>query len=174
MNGVAGLKPTWGGVSRCGIFPLAQSMDNVGPIACSAADAAVILGAIAGFDPDDPTASLEPVPDYLAHIDDGVRGLRVGVDRALISAGADLDMVATTEEATTVLAGLGAVVRDVVFPSPDAVVGDAITLCGAQAAVDHEATYPSRAAEYGPVLAALLEAGRLLNGAELIKIEAAE
>ena len=170
MNGVTGLKPTWGRVSRCGIFPLAQSMDNVGPIARSAADAAAILGAIAGSDPDDPTASLDPVPDYLAGIDDGVRGLRIGIDRALIGAGADADMVATTEEATTVLARLGAVVRSVAFPSPDAVVRDAIPLCGAEAAVDHEATYPSRSAEYGPVLAALLEAGRILNGAAIIKI----
>ena len=170
MNGVTGLKPTWGRVSRCGIFPLAQSMDNVGPIARSAADAAAILGAIAGSDPDDPTASLDPVPDYLAGIDDGVRGLRIGIDRALIGAGADADMVTTTEEATTVLARLGAVVRSVAFPSPDAVVRDAIPLCGAEAAVDHEATYPSRSAEYGPVLAALLEAGRILNGAAVIKI----
>ena len=170
MNGVTGLKPTWGRVSRCGIFPLAQSMDNVGPIARSAADAAVILGAIAGSDPDDPTASLDPVPDYLAGIDDGVRGLRIGIDRALIGAGADADMVAATEEATTVLSRLGAVVRNVAFPSPDAVVRDAIPLCGAEAAVNHEATYPSRSTEYGPVLAALLEAGRVLNGAAVIKI----
>jgi amidase len=170
MNGVTGLKPTWGRVSRCGIFPLAQSMDHVGPIARSAADAAVILGAIAGSDPDDPTASLDPVPDYLAGIDGGVRGLRIGIDRALIAAGADADMVAATEEATDVFASLGAVVRNVAFPSPDEVVRDAITLCGAEAAINHEATYPSRSAEYGPVLAALLEAGRVQSGAAVIKI----
>src|SRR5262249_32702327 len=170
MNGVTGLKPTWGLVSRCGIFPLAQSMDHVGPIARSAADAAVMLGAIAGSDPDDPTASLDPVPDYLAGIDDGVRGLRIGIDQALISAGVDADMVAATEEVLTVLARLGAVVRSVTFPSPDAVVHDAISLCGAEAAVEHEATYPSRSAEYGRLLSAALEAGRGLNGATVIKI----
>ena len=170
MNGVTGLKPTWGRVSRCGIFPLAQSMDHVGPIARSAADAAVILRAIAGSDPDDPTASLDPVPDYLAGIDGGVRELRIGIDRALIAAGADADMVAVTEEATTVFARLGAIMHNVAFPSPDAVVRDAITLCGAEAAVNHEGTYPSRSAEYGPVLAALLEAGRVQSGAAVIKI----
>jgi amidase len=63
-------------------------MHNVGPIARSAADAAAILGAIAGSDPDDPTDSLDPVPDYLAGIDDGVRGLRIAIDRVLIGAGA--------------------------------------------------------------------------------------
>src|SRR5262249_6179095 len=170
MNGVTGLKPTWGLVSRCGIFPLAQSMDHVGPIARSAADAAVMLGAIAGSDPDDPTTSLDPVPDYLAGIDDSVQRLRIGIDRALIAAGADADMVAATEEAATVFVSLGAVVRNVAFPSPDEVVRDAITLCCAEAAVNHETTYPSRSAEYGPVLAARLEAGRVVNGAAVIKI----
>jgi amidase len=170
MNGLTGLKPTWGRVSRCGIFPLAPSLDNVGPIARSALDTAAILGAIAGSDPDDPTASLDPVPDYLAGIDDGVRGLRIGIDRTLIGAGADADMAAATEQAATVLARLGAVVSNVAFPSPDAVVRDAISLCGAEAAVVHETTYPSRSAEYGPVLAALLEAGRALDGAAVIKI----
>ena len=170
MNGVTGLKPTWGRVSRCGIFPLAPSLDHVGPIARSAADAAAILGVIAGSDPDDPTASLDPVPDYLAEIDDGVRGLRIGIDRTLIGTGVDTDMVAATEEATTVLARLGAVVRSVAFPSPDAMVRDAISLCGAEAAVAHEATYPSRSAEYGPLLAAALETGRALDGAAVIKI----
>ena len=170
VNGLTGLKPTWGRVSRYGVVPLARSLDNVGPMARSAADAAAMLGAIAGSDPDDPTASLDAVPDYLADIDDGVRGLRVGIDRALIGAGADADMVAATEEATTVLARLGADVRDVAFPSPDAAVRDAIQLCGAEAAVDHEGTYPSRSAEYGPVLAGLLDAGRALDGADVINI----
>src|SRR5262249_35742401 len=155
---------------RSGIVPLARSMDNVGPMARSAADAAAMLGAIAGSDPADPTASLDPVPDYLADIDDSVRGLRVGIDRALIGASVDADMVAATEQAAAVLANLGAVMRDVTFPSPDAAVRDAIQLCGAEAAVDHEATYPSRSAEYGPVLAAALDAGRALDGTAVIKI----
>ena len=170
MNGLTGLKPTWGRVSRCGIVALAQSLDHVGPMARSAADAAAILSAIAGPDPDDPTAALDLVPDYLAGIDEGVQGLRVGIDRALIGATVDADMVAATEEATAVLARLGAVVRDVAFPSPDAAARDAIALCGAEAAVEHEATYPSRSTEYGPVLAALLEAGRALDGAAIVKI----
>ena len=85
MNGVTGLKPTWGRVSRSGVFALAQSLDHIGPIARSAADVAAMLGVIAGPDPDDPTAFHEPVPDYLAGIGQGVRGLRIGIDRALIA-----------------------------------------------------------------------------------------
>jgi amidase len=92
-----------------------------------------------------------------------VRGLRIGIDRALIAAGADVDMVRATEEAATELTRMGALMHDVTFPSPDAVVRDARSLCGVEAAVAHEATYPSRAAEYGPVLSDLLETGRSLD-----------
>src|SRR6185436_20321849 len=148
MNGLTGLKPTWGRVSRAGVFALAESLDHIGPMTRSAADAAAMLGAIAGVDPDDPTALQDPVPDYLANIGRGVREIRIGIDRALNAAGADQDMVRVSEEACAALARLGAVVRDVAFPSPDEVARDAVLLCAIEAAVAHEATYPSRAAEY--------------------------
>ena len=64
MNGLSGLKPTWGRVSRAGVFPLAESLDHIGPMCRSALDSALVLGVIAGADPDDPTASPRPVPDY--------------------------------------------------------------------------------------------------------------
>jgi amidase len=170
MNGVTGLKPTWGRVSRAGVFALAESMDHIGPMTRSAADAAAMLGAIAGADAADPTASHEPVPDYLGIIGQGVREIRVGIDRAFNAAGADADMVRATEEAARVLAGLGAKILDVSFPSPDAVVRDWIPLCAVEAAVAHEATYPSRASEYGPLLAGLLETGRSLDGRTVAKM----
>lgn len=170
MNGITGLKPTWGRVSRAGVFALAESLDHIGPMARSAADAAAILGAIAGADPDDPTALQDGVPDYLANIDGGVRGIRVGIDRGLIAAGADAEMVRVTEDAAAIFAGLGAEVHDVAFPSPDQIVRDAIVLCAVEAAVAHEPTFPSRASEYGPVLAALLAIGRKVDGLALAKI----
>ena len=170
MNGVTGLKPSWGRVSRAGVFALAQSMDHVGPMTRTAADAAAMLGAIAGADPDDPTATQEPVPDYLGGISEGVRGLRLGIDRELIAAGTDADMVRVVDEAAAMLVRLGAVRRDVRVPSLDVVVRDALSLCYVEASVAHEATYPSRAAEYGPVLAGALETGRSLDGLALTKI----
>ena len=170
MNGVTGLKPTWGRVSRAGVFALAESMDHIGPMTRSAADAAAMLGALAGGDPDDPTASHEPVPDYLAGIGGGVREVRIGIDRALNATGSDADMMRATEEAARVLAQAGAKMQAVKFPSPDAVVRDWIPLCGVEAAVAHEATYPSRAAEYGPLLAGLLDTGRGLDGLAVAKM----
>ncbi len=64
MNGLSGLKPTWGRVSRAGVFPLAESLDHIGPMTRSALDAAIVLGVIAGADSEDPTATSLPVPDY--------------------------------------------------------------------------------------------------------------
>ncbi len=90
MNGLSGLKPTWGRVSRAGVFPLAESLDHVGPMCRSALDVALMLGVIAGADPDDPTASPRPVPDYVASIGAGVKGKRLGVPRNLLGMDADV------------------------------------------------------------------------------------
>ena len=79
-------------------------------------------------------------------------------------------MVRVTEDAAAVFRELGADVREVVFPSPDQIVRDAVVLCCVEAAVAHEPTYPARASEYGPVLAGLLEVGRKVDGLSLTKI----
>src|SRR5271170_5506580 len=79
-NGVTGLKPTWGRVSRAGVFELAATLDHIGPMARSAADCGAMLGVIAGSDPNDATAVQDPVPNYLAGMTRGLHGLRVGVD----------------------------------------------------------------------------------------------
>jgi amidase len=170
MNGLTGLKPTWGRVSRAGVFALADSMDHIGPMARSAADAAAMLGAIAGPDPDDPTALQDAPPDYLAGIDGGVGGLRIGIDHALIAGCADADMARITEEAAAVFAQLGAELRDIHLPPLDQIARDGVLLCAAEAAVAHAATYPSRASEYGPVLTGHLEIGRKLDGLALARI----
>src|SRR5579862_88643 len=77
--GLAGLKPTYGRVSRRGVFPNTFSMDHCGPLARSAEDIALFLGVIAGFDPEDPGSEDVPVPDYPGELGGGVRGLRLGL-----------------------------------------------------------------------------------------------
>src|SRR5262249_22392876 len=82
LCGITRLKPTYGRVSRAGVLPLAWSMDHVGPMTRSARDCALMLGAIAGYDPADPTTSVLPVPDYGAALTGDVKGLRMGLLRA--------------------------------------------------------------------------------------------
>jgi amidase len=168
--GVTGLKPTWGRVSRYGAFELAASLDHIGPMCRSAADAGIVLGAIAGADADDPTASQCPVPDYLAGNERDLRGLRLGVDERYVADGVQATMVRTVHDAITVLVRLGAEVRSVRVPPVDQVLRDWAPNCAVETAVAHEATFPSRRAEYGPGLAAFIDSARTLTAADYQKI----
>jgi amidase len=169
-NGLTGLKPTWGRVSRYGVFELAPTLDHVGPMARSAVDAGAMLGAVAGSDPNDPTAVLDPVPDYLAAVGQGARGLRIGVDAAWNGDDVDATTQAVLSDATQVFRRLGADIVDVRFPDVTQAIADWSPNCAVEAAVAHEATYPARKDEYGPVLASVVEAGRALSGFDYQKI----
>ncbi|ABE37111.1 amidase family protein [Paraburkholderia xenovorans LB400] len=169
-NGVTGLKPTWGRVSRYGAFELAATLDHIGPIARTVDDVAAILGVIAGVDDLDPTAADRPVPDYLTGIDKGIRGVRIGIDKAWNEQGTDPQAATAVSDAIEVLRRAGAAVVDVKFP--DAVQNnlDWIPLAGVQTAVAHEEIFASRKAEYGPVLANLIRTGQALSGTDYQKI----
>jgi amidase len=169
-NGITGIKPTWGRVSRYGVFELAATLDHVGPMARSARDAAAILGVIAGQDPKDPTASLDDVPDYLAGVERGFAGLTVGVDPLWNSEGVEEPVRTALEQALKVIASLAGGIREVRFPDISAVLADRRQLCAVEAAVAHEATFPSRRDEYGPALAQFLDGGRELTGLDYQKI----
>jgi amidase len=169
MNGLSGLKPTWGRVSRAGVFPLAESLDHVGPMCRSALDAAIMLGVIAGADPDDPTAAPQPVPDYAAATAAGVKGKRVGMPNNLI--GADADCQRALEGAAATLQRQGAQLIDVTLPDLDEAAVQWLAQCGVEAALAHEATFPARRAEYGAEFAALLDLGRGLSGLELSRLQ---
>lgn len=164
-TGLTGIKPTWGRVSRFGVFALAPTMDHVGTIARSAQDAATLLGAIAGCDPRDPTALRDPVPDYAAAAD--LRGLRMGVDAFWNGEGVDNSVYDVLDEAIRIFVELGAVPVNVTVPNVAASIVDWSTVCAVEAAVAHEETYPARKGEYGPVLASVLERGRAVPATEM-------
>ena len=168
--GLSGIKPTWGRVSRYGVFPLAETLDHVGPMTRSVADAAAMLGVIAGADRNDPTTYRAAVPDYLESIGDGIRGLRIGIDRGYATDGVDVQVVAALVEAERVLVGLGATVREVRFPAYQKLVSQWIAMCSVETAAAHADTYPARKLEYGPDLAALIEQGLATTGIEITRI----
>jgi aspartyl-tRNA(Asn)/glutamyl-tRNA(Gln) amidotransferase subunit A len=117
--GVVGLKPTYGRVSRWGLVAFASSLDQIGPLARSVADAAILLGAIAGHDPRDSTSADVPVPNYSACLTGDVRRLRLGVPREYFSAGIQPEVAAAVRAAIDTLAGLGAEIVDVSLPHTD-------------------------------------------------------
>jgi amidase len=164
--GIVGLKPTYGRVSRHGVFDLAETLDHVGPIVRSSADAAAVLGAIAGYDPADPTTRREPVGDLLEGIDGGVDRLRIGYDERYGRDGVEPPVVAAVEAALDVLAGLGAEV--VAVEAPDVDEWAWMVLCTADLVAAHQGTYPERADEYGVLLREFLDNGARVTGAEYV------
>jgi len=114
--GVVGLKPTYGRVSRYGLIAFASSLDNIGPFAKTAKDAAIMLRTIAGRDPMDSTSADLPVPDYAAELEKHTRGMRVGVAKEYFGEGLEPETRAAIEAALQKLAGLGYEIVDVSLP----------------------------------------------------------
>ena len=159
-NGIVGLKPTYGRVSRYGVLPLAESLDHVGPMTRRVADAAVVLEAIAWFDSNDPTSLGAPVPNMLEDLDRGVAGVRIGFDRGFATEGVDPDLVASMETALTVLESNGARIIAVQMPEfPDTLRDAWFAICSYEAHTAHAANFPSRADEYGAYFRDFLEFG---------------
>jgi amidase len=171
--GVVGLKPTYGRVSRYGVFPLAESLDHVGPIVRRTADAAAMLGAIAGHDPRDPTSRREPVPDYVGSLDAGIRGVRIGVDERFCRDRVHPELADAVLAAARALADRGAELRAIEVPDVGETVRLWFTICSAEAVWAHASTYPSRADDYGLDYRRLLENGARVRGAEYAQAHAA-
>ena len=117
MCGVVGLKPTYGRVSRYGLIAHASSLDQVGPLARTAYDAALMLNVLAGPDPADATSARHPVPDFTDSLDGDVRGLRVGVPRALVGDGIDPEVTAAFGGALDALTSRGVELVDIDLPN---------------------------------------------------------
>ena len=162
--GVVGIKPTWGRVSRYGVLALAESLDHVGPMTRSTADAGIVLQAIAGADPNDPTSLPAPAPDMLEGIDRGVNGLRLGFDERYATDGVDPDLANAVSRSVKLLEELGAQIVEVRLPALEAYLAAWPVLCSAEAALAHAATYPSRRDDYGPWFRGWLDLGASVTG----------
>ena len=114
--GVVGLKPTYGRVSRWGAIAYASSLDQIGPLAATVADAALALEVIGGHDPRDATSIAAPAPPLTAALDRGVRGLRIGLPREYLPDDLDADVAAAVARARAILADAGATIVDVSLP----------------------------------------------------------
>ena len=167
--GIVGLKPTWGRVSRYGVLALAESMDHVGPMTRSVADAGIMLEAIAGFDPNDPTSLPNPVPNMLEGIGRGIAGVRIGFDENYATNDIDIELAETVRAGVEILADQGAEIVEVQMPDVDEYVSAWPTLCSAGAVAAHAATYPSQRDDYGLWFRGWLDMGAQVSGADYAK-----
>ena len=168
--GIAGLKPTPGLVSRRGVIPLAPSLDTAGPMAWTAEDCAILLDALAGFDPEDPASVAGPAVSYSQGLGASVKGLRVGVLRDFVERDAPLnpETQRMLANAIAVLKSLGCTVGDARLPSLHEYNAVGRVIISAEAYALHEATLKTRSADHSRAFRVRVLPGALLRAADYI------
>jgi len=157
--GVVGFKPTYGRVSRAGIFPESWSLDHAGPIARYVEDAALLLRVMAGRDELDPTSSDLPVPDYVEQLKNTTAGMRVGIPSNHFFEQCDGQVTDAVTKAIGLLEDLGLRLVDFEFPNIPEIMAAYTTLDSCEASAYHERSLENRANEYQPDVRLLLEQG---------------
>ncbi len=170
VNGIVGLKPTYGLVSRYGVLSLAESMDHVGPLTRSVEDAALMLKVIAGNDPSDPTSLDIEVPDFSESLKTGIQGIRIGLDIEYISEGVEVPLRKSIQNAVKVLEDLGAEIVPIKIPGKKEEWDEMwYTICAKEAAIAHRKTYPSKKEDYGLFFQDYLEFGQSISDDQYAK-----
>jgi len=169
LCGITGLKPTYGRVSRAGVLPLAWSMDHVGPMTRTAADSALLLRVMAGYDPADASTSVLPVPDYLGALSGDVKGLRVGLLRRFFLESATPEVRAAVETAARALEKAGAIVDEVALPAVAHVGAASYAVVASEALAYHTGWLKSRPGDYDPEVRTRLQLGAFVTGAHYVR-----
>ena len=162
INGVAGIRPTYGRVSSHGIVPLAWSMDTAGPMARSVEDCALVFGAMAGHDPKDPTTAARPCADYIAALGDGVRGLRIGVVPGYFFHHLQPSVHDAVQAAIVMFEELGAQLVDIEIENIHGNISAQLTIESAEPSTYHQRWLRERPQDYGDDVRTLLEVGEML------------
>jgi aspartyl-tRNA(Asn)/glutamyl-tRNA(Gln) amidotransferase subunit A len=169
--GLAGIKPTYGLISRMGILPLAFSLDHAGPLAWTAEDNAILLQAMAGHDPADPGSANRSIPDYRAALQHSVKGLRIGLVRHFYER--DNEANAATRDAigaaAQTLASLGCTVRDVTLSPLADWAACGMAIMQAEAYAIHEHHLKTRFTDYGEIFRDRMAVAGLVTGADYVQ-----
>jgi aspartyl-tRNA(Asn)/glutamyl-tRNA(Gln) amidotransferase subunit A len=171
LCGIAGIKPTYGLVSRAGVAPAAFTLDHIGPMAWTAEDCAIMLQALAGHDPADPASASRPIPDYTAQIGSGIKGMRIGVIQQFhevdhkVSPGVQRGI----DAAIATFRELGAEIREVTLsPMPEwHACGTLISITERASAYDEWAR--TRLADFGERVQQRLLVGALVSGVDYVQ-----
>lgn len=169
--GTVGLKPTYGRVSRYGIVPLSWSLDSPGPLTRTVADAALVMNAIAGYDPRDPATADVAVPDHRASLDRPLNGVRVAVPTSFFFEHLHPEVESSVRVALSVIASLGADIQDLAIPGLEHLQAASSVIMLAEAASFHERRVRSRGASYGKDARARIEVGSTLFATDYLKAQ---
>lgn len=169
FSGVVGFKPTYGRVGRHGLLVLSWHMDHVGPLTKSVADAALVMNAIAGHDPHDPTSAMLPAPDFTSRLGSGLRGVRIGVPRRYFFEDVHPEVAAAVEAALEVLERLGARLTEVSIPHVAEAVVAHYVIAFAEAASVLETQLISRPDDFGRAAFHRISQGRFFTAAEYLR-----
>lgn len=173
LCGIAGLKPTYGRVSRAGVLDLSWSCDHVGPMTRRVSDAAHMMTALAGHDPADPASSHEPVPNFPDALGAGLEGVRVGVPRDYFFDDVDPEIEAAVRTAITLMGSNGATAIDVDMPWVSAGRSINLGVILPEALSVHERWLQERRDDYGPMVRAWLESGLGISAIDYIRAQRA-
>ena len=168
--GLAGIKPTYGRVSRRGVFPLSWTLDHCGPLSRSVEDSAITLGILAGYDPADPASADVPVSNYVRDLDKGVSDLRIGIPRAFFQNASAVtpDVLAGIDRTADQLRAAGATVEDIALPDYALFAAAGRVIMMAEAYAIHEADLRTRLLDYGEITANRFVLGAAITAADYI------
>jgi len=167
--GVTGLKTTVGRISRAGAMPLSQSLDTVGPLARTALDCALLLGLMAGADPDDPTAIAGSLPDYMSATKASITGLTIGIPTAFYVDDLDAEVARILDETVAVLKREGANIVQVELPDQRQLTAACQFVLAVEAAAFHKRWMIERPQDYGPQVLMRLQNGLAISGVSYLE-----
>jgi aspartyl-tRNA(Asn)/glutamyl-tRNA(Gln) amidotransferase subunit A len=171
--GIVGLKPTYGRVSRHGGIPVSWSADHFGPMSRTVADAAALLGPIAGQDPRDPSSVDVPVPNYVGRIDAGIAGRRIGITDAYLRRHVDPTVQAPVDRALKTLERLGATIEEVALPPPSETVPALLAILMPEATAYHLPWLRSQPDSYSQAVRERLELGAVTPAVSYLQAQQA-
>jgi aspartyl-tRNA(Asn)/glutamyl-tRNA(Gln) amidotransferase subunit A len=171
LCGIVGLKPTYGLVSLRGVVPLCSSLDHAGPLTLTVADSALLLEVMAGPDPEDPYSAQRPPDGYLDGLNEGVRGLRLGLPRNYFYEGAHLEVAAAVEEAARVLEGLGATIVELELPMLENTERVGGPVLRGESYAYHRHNLEERPQDYGEQVRLLLQTGEQFAASDYIQAQ---
>jgi aspartyl-tRNA(Asn)/glutamyl-tRNA(Gln) amidotransferase subunit A len=173
-SSIVGLKATYGRVSRYGVVPLSWSLDHCGPMTWTVEDSALMLQAIAGYDPKDPTSSQAPVPDYTATLGGSIKGLTIGVPRHFFFADdprIDRDVLSTVDQALRILEELVAHIQEVTIPTLDYSGAAQPAIMLSEAFAYHEQNLRTKPEAFGEMVRARFRTGGLFSSADYVQAQ---